>query len=207
MKNVCILLLTLFAFTLEAQVEKYKDRIYLKEGVYKCNLEILDYTISADKFDNITTKFEATGKIPFEIAFTSEKLVILFEKQNLKEEIFFDQKYEIIDNSIRDDGVITTSYSFYIKKWILKTNSKNEIIEEIKLDVRKPKKVLLTVMKNANAISTISCYDNFLSLAKVSKENKNYLGGNQIEIYSPAEYYYKEFSVPYYAQLAITIQF
>ena len=200
MKNVCILLLTLFSFTLKAQVEKYKERIYLKEGVYKCNLEILDYTISVDKFENRTTKFEVTGKIPFEIAFTSEKLVILFEKQDLKEEIFFDEKYEIIGNSISDDGVITTSYSFYIKKWILKTNSKNEIIEEVKLDANIPKKILLHVMKNAKAISTISCYNNFLSLGKA----KSALSGNQIGIYSPAEYYYNESFVPKYAEFAIS---
>lgn len=102
---------------------------YIKEGVYECKFRKSYFKKGVDKFGNIFTEEINLGQIRLEVSFTSDKLTIVNEEDDVIEEISFNGKYEVDKVSEAE-----TNFLFYIEKWELKKYSTGIKIADIKND-------------------------------------------------------------------------
>lgn len=107
---------------------KYLDEIkrtYIIEGVYKYNRQLTKTNFIKDKFGNTVTN-NTIDNVVYEVSFTSNKLVILNPKTNIKEEIIFKNKYEIAP--LTNENCI---YYFYVDSWKIQSQISGRLIKDI----------------------------------------------------------------------------
>lgn len=101
-------------------------RQYIYEGVYIFHQPLVKYSQVIDKFGNKTKTEQRLGIYNYEVAFTSNKLTILNERNKTKEELTFNKDYVITEVT---DSVC--KYKFTVIKWHVYNLAFNSLIHDI----------------------------------------------------------------------------
>lgn len=118
------------------------EKIYVNEGVYIYEQDVMQLEYVKDKFGNSSLKHKKKGVKEYEIAFKSDKLIIFDESKNRKEEIYFKNKYIV---SVSEKSC---HYNFFIDKWLIKTINNDNLIEDVLLSKGYDKAISLFVEKD-----------------------------------------------------------
>jgi hypothetical protein len=103
-----------------------RRRFSINEGVYLSKIAICKENTFVDNFGKKVNTIVFDKYIILEIQFTSKKLTIINSVDEIKEEIYFEDRYEI------NPSINCTDYTFFVKKWLATSLKNNELIGEIR---------------------------------------------------------------------------